>query len=66
MATLIDSLRSSHDWAVDRIHFLCDKNEEYQYQNAYSIQQEFNEWLDPNIDDHNIFSLEYIGEEDEN
>ena len=57
MVTLIDTLRQDHDWAVDRIHLLCEKNEEYQYQNAYAIQKEFEEWLDPNIDEHDIFSI---------
>ena len=62
METLEQTLRESHDWAVDRIHFLCDKNEEYQYQNAYAIHKEFEEWLNPNIQEHDIFSLEYIGD----
>ena len=30
---------------------------------AYAIQKEFSEWLDPNIDDHDVFSLEYIGDD---
>lgn len=64
METLIETLRINHDWAVDRIHTLCDRNEEPEYQNAYSIQQEFSEWLDPNIDEHDIFSLEYIGDDE--
>ena len=29
---------------------------------ADSIRQEFKEWLNPNTDDHDILSLEYIGE----
>ena len=29
---------------------------------ADSIRQEFREWINPNIEDHNILSLEYIGE----
>lgn len=62
METLENTLRKSHDWAVDRIHTLCDRNEELEYQNAYSIQQEFSEWLNPNIDEHDVFSLEYIGD----
>ena len=62
MVNLIETLRINHDWAIDRIHELCDKNEEYEYQNAYAVQKEFNEWLNPNIDEHDIFSLEYIGE----
>lgn len=66
MATLTDTLRLSHDWAIDRIHFLCDQHEEHEYQNAYAIQLEFSEWLDPNIEEHDIFSLDYIGDtEDE-
>ena len=64
MVTLIETLRTNHDWAVDRIHFLCEKNEECEYQNAYAVQKEFDEWLNPNIEEHDIFSLEYIGEEE--
>jgi hypothetical protein len=65
MSILENTLRNSHDWAIDRIHTLCDRNDEYDYQNAYAIQQEFVEWLDPNIEEHDIFSLQYIGEEDD-
>jgi hypothetical protein len=65
MAILVETLRLTHDWAIDRIHTLCDKNEENEYQNAYSIQKEFSEWLDPEIEDHDIFSLEFIGEADD-
>lgn len=65
METLIDTLRHSHDWAIDRIHYLCEKNEEYEYQNAFAIQQEFDEWLDPTIEEHDVFSLEYQGDQDE-
>jgi len=65
MVTLVETLRLSHDWAIDRIHTLCDINEEHEYQNAYAIQKEFSEWLDPKIEDHDIFSLEFIGEEDD-
>lgn len=58
METLEQTLRASHDWAVDRIHILCEKNME----DAHAIQSEFSEWLDPEIEEHDIFSLEYIGE----
>lgn len=64
METLIETLRINHDWAIDRIHDLCDINDDYEYENAYAVQQEFSEWLDPNIIDHDIFSLEYIGDEE--
>ena len=58
MATLVQTLKLTHDWAVDRIHTLCDEDLE----NAYAIQSEFSEWLNPDIDDHDVFSLEYIGD----
>jgi len=58
MATLVQTLKLTHDWAVDRIHTICDEDLE----NAYAIQSEFSEWLNPDIDDHDVFSLEYIGD----
>ena len=62
MKTLEQTLRTSHDWAVDRIHSLCEKKD---YEDAYAIQSEFSEWLNPDIPDHDIFSLEFIGEEND-
>ena len=61
MVTLEDTLRVTHDWAVDRIHTLCESNLE----DAYSIQCEFAEWLDPNTEEHDVFSLEFIGDKDD-
>ena len=61
MVTLEQTLLQTHDWAIDRIHTLSVENIE----NAHAIQSEFSEWLNPNILDHDIFSLEYIGEEDD-
>lgn len=58
MTTLEQTLRNSHDWAIDRIHYLSKKN----IDDAYAIQSEFSEWLNPNIEDHDIYSLEYIGD----
>ena len=58
MVNLEQTLKTSHDWAVDRIHYLSERD----IDNAYAIQQEFNEWLNPNIPEHDIFSLEYIGD----
>jgi hypothetical protein len=56
--TLEQTLRQSHDWAVDRIHYLSERD----IDNAYAIQSEFSEWLNPEIENHDIYSLEYIGE----
>ena len=61
MVTLEETLQETHDWAVDRIHTLCEENIE----NAHAIQSEFREWLNPDILDHDIFSLEFIGEGDD-
>jgi len=60
MVTLETTLKKSYDWAIDRIHTLCeDKN----FEGAHAIQSEFSEWINPNISEHDVFSLEYIGEE---
>lgn len=61
MVTLEQTLQKTHDWAIDRIHTLCEENIE----NAHAIQSEFCEWLDPEIPQHDIFSLEFIGDEDD-
>jgi hypothetical protein len=62
METLEKTQKQSHDWAIDRIHFLC---EEKNIEDAHAIQSEFSEWLNPDIPEHDIFSLEFIGEEDD-
>ena len=61
MTTLEQTLRTSHDWAVNRINIL---NKNLNNADAEAIRSEFNEWMDPNIEDHDVFSLEYIGDED--
>ena len=62
MVTLEETLQEIHDWAVDRIHILCEKD---CIDNAHAIQSEFGEWLNPEILEHDVFSLEFIGEEDD-
>jgi hypothetical protein len=62
METLEQTLRTSHDWAIDRMHFLYEMKD---YDSAVAIQSEFSEWLNPDIPDHDIFSLAYIGEEND-
>lgn len=61
METLEETLTQTHDWAVDRIHTLCEENIE----DAHAIQSEFSEWLNPEIPYHEVLSLEFIGEEDD-
>lgn len=60
MTTLEQTLRTSHDWAVDRIHTLC---EDKGIGDAQAIQAEFREWMNPDISEHDVFSLEYLGDE---
>ena len=60
METLEKTLKQSHDWAIDRMHFLCENKN---IEDAHAIQSEFSEWLNPNILEHDVFSLQYIGEE---
>ena len=65
MVTLEDTLQKTHEWAVDRMHILCD-TKTYDVlesiENAHAIQSEFAEWLDPDVEDHEIYSLEYLGD----
>lgn len=61
MMTLLEqTLRQSHDWAIDRIHTLCENKN---IEDAHAIQAEFSEWMNPDILEHDIFSLEYLGDE---
>ena len=62
MVTLEQTLQKTHDWAIDRMHFLYEMKD---YDSAVAIQSEFSEWLNPDIPDHDIFSLAYIGEEND-
>ena len=67
MVTLEKTLEITHDWAIDRLHTLCDlKTDDVleSVENAHAIRSEFAEWLDPNIEDHEIYSLEYLGDDD--
>ena len=66
MEILEKTLQVTHDWAVDRIHTLCDMKPDdvlKSVEDAHAIQSEFAEWLDPDIEDHEIYSLEYLGED---
>ena len=67
METLEKTLQVTHDWAVDRLHILCDMKTDdvlKSVEDAHAIQSEFAEWLDPNHEDHEIYSLEYLGDND--
>ena len=63
METLDSTVRLAHDWALDRINSMSKDVESIQ--DAYSILREFEEWKEPDTESHEIFSLEYIGEDSE-
>ena len=56
------TLQSSYNWAVERINNLDEAKGRWNG-NARAIESEFGEWLDPDIPEHDVFSLEYIGKE---
>ena len=67
MEILEKTLQVTHEWAVDRMHILCDMKTDdvlKSVEDAHAIQSEFAEWLDPNLEDHEIYSLEYLGDDD--
>ena len=63
MATLDSTVRLAHDWALDRINSMSKDVESIQ--DAYSILREFEEWIEPDTESNEIFSLEYIGDDSE-
>jgi hypothetical protein len=73
METLEQTLWVIRNWSIDRVHTIIDESSTDVVRSdklvdavddAYSIQQEFAEWLNPDIDDHDVVSLEYLGDED--
>jgi len=68
METLEQTLWVIHNWSIARVNTLLEDPSEDQLldvlEDAYSIQQEFAEWLNPDTEDHDVVSLEYIGDGD--
>ena len=60
MGTLRKTLEHNHTWAINRINLMADDIDTIQ--DAHSICQEFEEWLDPDGINQEVFSLEYFGE----
>ena len=62
METLEQPLKNTHDWAKMRIATLTHSaNKEINALDEKCIREEFREWFDPDLEDHDIFSMEYIG-----
>ena len=66
METFQKTLSHTHDWALDRIEVLSTKSIHDRdldlFQDSNAIAQEFYEWVNPEINDQEVISLEYIGE----
>ena len=66
LTPLETTIKQSHEWALQRIHSMCTKATDLKdvelVEDAESIRKEFKEWLDSGVKEHNIYSLEYIGE----
>ena len=62
METLEETLKRNYDWAIHRMDVLSKLGTYEDIMEADSIRQEFREWINPNIDDHDILSLEYIAD----
>ena len=60
METLETTLKNNYDWAIHRMDVLSKLGTYEDIMEADSIRQEFREWINPNIDDHDILSLEYL------
>ena len=64
MDSFTKNLRTTYDWSIDRMNELCTDGDIEQLKDAVSIRQEFAEWLlreDKSVN-HDIVSLEYMGE----
>ena len=62
MTSLETVLQTNYHWAHHRMDILCRLGTKEDIEEANSIGEEFHEWLDPSIDDHDILSLEYIAD----
>ncbi len=59
MEPLHDTIADTHEWVLDRVHYLVESGHD---EDGFSLVQEFDEWLDTRDKECDIISLEYIGE----
>lgn len=62
METLESTLKLSHDWAQKRITYLSETNND---RDAISLIREFEEWFDPDIEEHDIISINFLSEKED-
>ena len=59
MDNLETTLRNNRDWALTRIHRMCDTDAPYNFMDAAAIVSEFEEWFDTKNEECDILSFEY-------
>ena len=59
MQNLEQTLHSNRDWALKRIHILCESNNYEDVIDGYAIALEYLEWFEPNCKDHDILSVQF-------
>lgn len=60
MTELEQTLRMTHDWAIDRMDDLYHQN---RHADIAAIRTEFYEWMDPTIENHDVVSMTSISSE---
>ena len=57
MDNLETTLRNNRDWALKRIHRMCDTDDPYNFMDAAAIVSEFEEWFDTKNEECDILSF---------
>jgi len=60
MTSLEEVLQTNYKWAIHRMDVLVKLGTYEDIMEADAIRQEFREWINPNAEDHDILSLEYL------
>jgi len=59
---LESSLTQSTDWARERMEELVETYDVERVEDSFAIFKEFEEWIDPEEEEMEIFSMEFLGE----
>jgi len=59
METLEKTLHSNRDWALKRVHTLCESGNHEDVVNGYAIALEYMEWFAPTSEFTDILSLQF-------
>ena len=65
METLEKTLHSNRDWALKRIHILCESNNYEDVIDGYAIALEYLEWFEPTYKYEDILSVQFKAKPDD-